>query len=131
MSSHKSKHNRAERKKLLFRVGAIILVVLMLAGSLYSAIAIFFIDTYAAFDQYAFHSAASSVPYVTVGIIYGSDSPTAYPIRSPSGFVVGSVYSTVDERAFTPLFTLTQTTLTPAIDANVAKSSTGRIFAHQ
>lgn len=125
MSNPKPKRSRAERKKLIFRIGALILVVLMLAGSLYSAFAIFFIDAYAAYDEYAFDSATSSIPYVTVGIVYGSDSPTAYPIRSPSGFVVGSVYSTVDERSFTPLFTLSQTTLTPAIDANVAKSAAG------
>ncbi|MBQ8397130.1 MAG: SpoIID/LytB domain-containing protein [Clostridia bacterium] len=127
MSNRKAKHSRAERKKLIFRIGAIILAVLMVGGTVYSAFAIFFMNAYAAepIYNYAFDMATSNIPYVSVGIIYGTDSPTAYPIKSASGFVVGSVRSNISERAFTPLFSLPQTTLTPAIDANVAKAADG------
>lgn len=94
----------------------------MLGGTLYSAFALFSINSSAAFDEYAIHSSSSPNTYLTVGIVYGSDSPTAYPIRSTSGFVVGSVYADKEQRIFSPLFSLPQTTLTPAVDANVSKS---------
>ncbi len=125
MSNLKTKKNRAERKKLLFRIGAIILAALMVGGTLYSAFAILFMNAYAAYDEYAFSSETSDIPYVTVGIVYGSDSPTAYPIRSSSGFVVGSVQANNQIRSFTPFFTLPQTTLTPMIDTNVALGADG------
>ncbi len=125
MSSLKTKKNRAERRKLLFRIGAIILAALMVGGTLYSAFAFFFMNVYARYDEYAFSTESSGVPYITVGIVYGSDSPTAYPIRSASGFVVGSVYADNTTRSFTPFFTLPQTTLTPAIDTNVALGTDG------
>ncbi len=129
MSNRKAKHSRAERKKLFFRIGAIILAALMVGGTVYSAFAIFFMDAYAAEPNftynYAFDMATSNIPYVSVGIVYGDDSPTDYPIRSATGFVVGSVRSNTKERAFTPLFSLSQTTLTPAIDANVSKNADG------
>ncbi|MBR6709397.1 MAG: SpoIID/LytB domain-containing protein [Clostridia bacterium] len=124
MSSLKSKRNRAERQKFVFRILAIIMAILMVGGTLYSAFYIFFVDLHAAdFDAYALDSDASSIPYVTVGIIYADDSPVYYPLRSPSGFVVGTVHSNRDHRSFTPLFTLPQTTLTPALNANVAKNN--------
>lgn len=129
MSNRKAKHSRAERKKFFYRIGAIILAALMVGGTVYSAFAIFFMDAYAAEPtftyNYAFDMATSNIPYVSVGIIYGDDSPTDYPIKSDTGFVVGSVRSNTKERAFTPLFSLSQTTLTPAIDANVAKNADG------
>ncbi|MBQ2767500.1 MAG: SpoIID/LytB domain-containing protein [Clostridia bacterium] len=120
--SNNTKRSRAERNKVFLRIGALILIVLMLGGSLYSAFYFFLFNASAAYDEYAFSSTTASTPYVTVGIVYGDDSPTAYPIRSPSGFVVGSVYANNEIRAFSPLFTLSQTTLTPAVDANVSKS---------
>ena len=101
----------------------------MVGGTVYSAFAVLFMNAYAAEPNYtynyAFDMATSNIPYVSVGIIYGNDSPTAYPLKSASGFVVGSVRSNVEERAFTPLFSLSQTTLTPIIDANVAKAADG------
>ncbi len=121
MSNKASRKSRRDNKFFL-RIGAIILVVLMLGGTLYSAFALFSFDSSAAYDEYAIHSATASTAYLTVGIVYGSDSPTAYPIRSPSGFVIGSVYADNDQRIFSPLFSLPQTTLTPAVDANVSKS---------
>ena len=121
MSNKTSRKNRRDSKFFL-RIGAIILVVLMVGGTLYSAFALLSLNSSAAFDEYAIHSAVSSNPYLTVGIVYGSDSPAAYPIRSTSGFMVGSVYADNDQRIFSPLFSLSQTTLTPAVDANVAKS---------
>ena len=62
LSSLKSKHNRAERKKLVFRILAIVMALLMVGGTLYSAFYIFFVDTYAAeFDAYAIESTNSSI----------------------------------------------------------------------
>ncbi len=121
MSNNSSRKSRRDSKFFL-RIGAIILIVLMLGGTLYSAFAFFSFNSSAAYEEYAIRSASSSNTYLTVGIVYGSDSPTAYPIRSPSGFVVGSVYADNDQRVFSPLFSLPQTTLTPSVDANVAKS---------
>lgn len=128
MSNLKTKRSRGERKKLFFRIGAIILAILMVGGSVYSAFAIFFMDAYAVdpgLSNYAFNGEISNIPFVSVGIIYGNESPTAYPLKSASGFVIGSVRSNTKERAFTPLFTLSQTTLTPSIDANLAKAADG------
>ena len=120
--SNKTSRKPRRDSKFFLRIGAIILVVLMLGGTLYSAFALFSFDSSAAFDEYAIHSDASSDAYLTVGIVYGNDSPAAYPIRSSSGFVIGSVYADNKQRIFSPLFTLPQTTLTPAVDANVSKS---------
>ena len=53
LSNLNAKKRRAERKKLLFRIGAIILAALMVGGTLYSAFAIFFMNSYAAYDEYA------------------------------------------------------------------------------
>lgn len=127
MSNRKHKRSRGEVKKLVFRIGAIVLALLMVGGTVYSAFAMLFMDVFAAdvLDDYSFDMAASGIPYVSVGIVYADDSPTAYPIRSETGFVVGSVRSNKEERSFTPFFTLPQTTLTPAIDTNVAKAADG------
>lgn len=124
LSSLNRKHSRTERKKLAFRIGAIILAILMVGGTVWSAFYIFFVNAYAAdIDAYAFDSTTADIPYVSVGIVYAEDSPVYYPVRSPSGFVVGTVHANNEHRAFTPLFTLSQTTLTPAIHANVAKNN--------
>lgn len=128
MSNRSIKHRRAETKKLIFRIGAIILAALMVGGTVYSAFAILFMDAYAAgpIYDYGFDMQTSAIPYVSVGIVYAKDVPTSYPIKSETGFVLGSVHSNKEDRAFTPFFTLPQTTLTPAIDANLTKGADGR-----
>ncbi|MBR7184268.1 MAG: SpoIID/LytB domain-containing protein [Clostridia bacterium] len=127
MSNLKSAHRRAERKKLLFRIGAIILVVLMIGGTIYTAFISLFFSAYAAenLQAYAINSATATIPYISVGIIYGNDSPTSYRLEAANGFVIGSVHSNTAVRVFEPMFTLPQTVLTPARDTNVSKNADG------
>ncbi len=117
MSAKYSK-NGASGARLWARILALILCVLMLGGT-----AIVLIQ-YLALGSYALEGFSANQK-VRVGIMYGSGVTTGYEVKSDTGFNLGYT-SEGSGGSFTSIWQLSETAVTVASDANLAKS--GRTY---
>ena len=111
---------------LFVRVVSVILAVLMLLSVAYVAI-LFIVDAATSakaaesvLDSYGISSGVGDRDfYVTVAIQCGSAVLVSYGISAPYGFVIGEVKANRTERSFTPIYSVENTDVNIAMDANL------------
>jgi len=120
------KRTREERKKLVVRIFALLMAILMVAGSAYYAIYLMTISARAA-DVAAETEIVNTsslkdggdVP-VRVGLMTGDNVTVGFEVTVTDGFVVGLTENTGECR-FTPIWELENTKLSATIDGNLSK----------
>ncbi len=121
------KRTREEKKKLVVRIVAIFLAVLMVLGMAYYTIMILasaiHADAPAEQTEVLDTSSlkASGDVLISVGITYGSTMTTGYAVSSECGFLLGSQELDGDRR-FEELWSLPAGTIVCASDANLTES---------
>ena len=112
--------NNQSRQKLFARILALVLAVLMVGGTLYSLI-----------YMLVFSARAADVSLPTddvrmrVGIMYDNGVTPSFETSTVAGFQLGIVPTDGGEYPFRPLWTLYETSLSVAVDANLSKSGGG------
>ena len=124
-NSHR-KRTREERKKLAVRIFALLMAILMVAGSAYYAIYLMTVSAGAA-DVVAETEVINTsslkdggdVP-VRVGLMTGNNVTVGFEVTVTDGFVVG-LTETAGACSFTPVWELNSTRLSATIDGNLSK----------
>lgn len=116
MPIKKTRRDREARKKLAFRIGALILALLMIGSSVYLCIYFLIIGLRAA----TYDSTADNI---SVGLIFGDDVDYGFTVFTTRGFTVGKAVVKSSQRTYEELWTLDgQRTVTVLIDTDLAKS---------
>ncbi|MBR5445949.1 MAG: SpoIID/LytB domain-containing protein [Clostridia bacterium] len=132
MSNHNPEHTpnrkrtREERKKLMVRIVALLMAILMVAGAAYYTIYMLSVAASAA-DVHETEIVDTSsltnsgdVP-VRVGLTYGDSVTVGFEVTSEAGFVVG-ITETDGSCRFTPLWDLPYTRVSAVADGNLSKN---------
>ncbi len=120
------KRTREERKKLVVRIFALLMAILMVAGSAYYAIYLMTLSARAA-DVVAETEIVNTsslkdggdVP-VRVGLMTGDGVTVGFEVTVTDGFVVG-LTETTENCSFTPIWELDNTRLSATVDGNLSK----------
>lgn len=120
------KRSREERKKTIMRIVALLMAILMVAGSAYYAIYLMTSSVSAADPVQEIEIMNTSslknsgdVP-VRVGLMTGDNITVGFEVTTTDGFVVG-IAETTGKCGFTPIWELDCTLLSAATDGNLAK----------
>lgn len=111
-SASKNAKNREPRSKILVRILAFILVLLMLGGSLFYVLEFLFLDIYA--------QSYDSDLAIRVGLMYGNSVTVGFETKADYGFSLGYVDS---ENRFTALTQVTDTALSVTCDYNLINNN--------
>lgn len=114
-ASAAGKKPRESTDKLLTRILCIVLMVLMVAGLLVSAI--YFIINSSVLSASALNEGDQ---IVRIGLMFGNGVTTGFETTAPHGFVPGAVAS---DNSFTELWQISDTIVSVTVDANLSKSS--------
>ncbi len=123
----KKPRTREERKKLMVRIIALIMAILMVVGMAYYTIYVLTSSVSAAETTTAEAIDTSSLKYsedvlVSVGLNYGSSLTKAFGLWSDEGFTVGT-QELSDDRSFEALWDLPTQYISCTVDDNLASSS--------
>ena len=121
------KRTREERKKLIVRILALFMAILMVAGAAYYAIYLMTLSVSAAdpaaqteiMDTSSLND-SGDVP-VRVGLMYGDGVTVGFEVTSSNGFTLG-ITETEGNCAFTPIWDLTASKVAATTDGNLSKS---------
>jgi len=127
--NNKTKHTRTreERNKLITRIIALFLAILMVAGAAYYAIYLMTLsisaesayDETGTIDTSSLHN-SGDVP-VRVGLTYGDSITVGFEVTSTNGFTIG-ITETEGKCNFTPVWDLDMGKIAVTTDGNLSKS---------
>ncbi len=120
------KRTREEKKKLLVRIMALFLAILMVAGAAYytlylMATAVSATDVVETIPDTSSLTNSGDVP-VRVGLMVGENVTTGFEVTSANGFTIGMIDLQNAPYTFTPLWDLSLGTLAATSDGNLSKS---------
>ena len=113
----------SNRKKLLIRIFALILALLMIGGTVVAALysSVFAVSA-ADYTSQGFVSDQKTEKYVACGLMYGTDVTVGFETSTTYGFIIGSAHIT-DTRSFQPLWKTNTARVSVTSDANLSKNA--------
>ena len=123
-NANKSKQGKREtRRKLLARIVALIMALLMIGGSAYYLISMLIPQSYAMDSSFYGNSGMLADDLnIRVGLKYGSGVPDSFETTTTGGYTLGIQPLSDGVFDYTPFWQLNQTVLTVAADANLSRS---------